>query len=151
MSEHCKQDGGFIGDAGCTHPNHQHSELVKSIMSGKPRMISEQDAETALKEGFYVPNPNGKRIGFGEDLLKHIEGDVSHGENDIVERKRRLMFAVATVTNPDKTDPNHRSIPGRTAYAKAFDDFGILVITGPDNETVDKVYTYFPRRSGKKR
>ena len=37
MSEHCPQDGGFIGDAGCTHPNHQHSELVKGIMSGDRR------------------------------------------------------------------------------------------------------------------
>lgn len=151
MSEHCPQDGGFIGDAGCTHPNHEHSELVKSIMSGSPRMISDVDASAALKEGFYVQNPNGKRVGFGEDLLKHIEGDTAHGENDIVERKRRLMFAVDTVQHPDKIETNHRNIPGRSAYAKAFDGFGILAITGPGKDTIDKVYTYFPRRSGKKK
>ena len=38
MSEHCKQDGGFIGDAGCTHPNHQHSELVRGLLAAsEPR------------------------------------------------------------------------------------------------------------------
>ena len=47
MSEHCPQDGGFIGDAGCTHPNHQHSELVKGIMSGKVSSVSEEDATAA--------------------------------------------------------------------------------------------------------
>ena len=52
MSEHCPQDGGFIGDAGCTHPNRQHSELVKGIIAnamprGRWRLISEADAEAA--------------------------------------------------------------------------------------------------------
>lgn len=48
MSEHCPQDGGFIGDAGCTHPNHQHSELVRGIMSGKASSVSEAEATAAL-------------------------------------------------------------------------------------------------------
>ena len=40
MSGHCPQDGGFIGDAGCTHPNHQHSEFVKSMLEAKtPRTV----------------------------------------------------------------------------------------------------------------
>ena len=77
MSEHCPQDGGFIGDAGCTHPNHQHSELVKGIMSGEPAMISPRDATAALNEGFYVKNPEGKQVGFGKKLLADlgIKGD----------------------------------------------------------------------------
>ena len=41
MSERCPYDGGFIGDAGCTHPNHRHSDLVRGIVSGEPKMISE--------------------------------------------------------------------------------------------------------------
>ena len=62
MSEHCLQDGGFIGDAGCTHPNHQHSDLVKSILSSSsnPHKISASDAESALIEGFYVKNQEKK-------------------------------------------------------------------------------------------
>ena len=73
MSEHCPQDGGFIGDAGCTHPNHKHSELVKRIMSGEPKMISAADATAALTEGFYVKNPEGKQVGFGKKLLVHLD------------------------------------------------------------------------------
>ena len=151
MSEHCPQDGGFIGDAGCTHPNHQHSELVKGIISGEPKLISVADAENALKEGFYVDDPSGKRVGFGNGLLEHIDNDPNHSPDDAAARKQRLMFAVKTVTNPDKTEKNHRSIPGRTAYAKAFDDFGILAITEPESDVIARVFTYFPRRGARKR
>ena len=78
MSGHCPQDGGFIGAAGCTHPNHQHSELVKGIIvnampRGRLHLISEADAEAALKEVFYVNDPTGKRVGFGKGLLEHID------------------------------------------------------------------------------
>ena len=156
MSEHCPQDGGFIGDAGCTHPNHQHSELVKGIIvnampRGRLHLISEAEAEAALKEGFYVNDPAGKRLGFGHGLLKHIDNDPNHAPEDAAARKQRLIYAVQTVTHPDKTEKNHRSIPGRTAYAKAFDDFGILAITEPESDVIAKVFTYFPRRGARKR
>ena len=156
MSEHCPQDGGFIGDAGCTHPNHQHSDLVKGIIvSAAPRgrlhLISEAEAEAALKEGFYVKNPEGKMVGFGHGLLEHINNDPNHAPADAKARKQRLIYAVQTVTHPDKTEKNHRSIPGRTAYAKAFDDFGILAITEPESNVIAKVFTYFPRRGARKR
>ena len=156
MSEHCPQDGGFIGDAGCTHPNHQHSELVKGIIAnaaprGHLHLISEAEAEAALTEGFYVKNPEGKQVGFGKGLLEHINNDTNHAPEDAKARKQRLIYAVQTVTHPDKTEKNHRSIPGRTAYAKAFDDFGILAITEPEADVIAKVFTYFPRRGGRKR
>ena len=156
MSEHCPQDGGFIGDAGCTHPNHQHSVLVTGIIvNAMPRghlhLISEADAEAALKEGFYVNDPSGKLVGFGHGLLEHIDNDPNHAPDDAKARKQRLIYAVQTVTHPDKTEKNHRSIPGRTAYAKAFDDFGILAITEPESDVIAKVFTYFPRRGARKR
>ena len=156
MSEHCPQDGGFIGDAGCTHPNHQHSELVQGIIvNAMPRghlhLISEAEAEAALKEGFYVNDQSGKRVGFGHGLLEHIKNDPNHAPEDAKARKQRLIYAVQTVTHPDKTEKNHRSIPGRTAYAKAFDDFGILAITEPESNVIAKVFTYFPRRGARKR
>ena len=75
MTEHCPKDGGFIGEAGCTHPNHEHSELVKSMLSGETRMVSEDDATAALREGFYIKNPNGKQLGFGPSPLALIEND----------------------------------------------------------------------------
>lgn len=156
MSEHCPQDGGFIGNAGCTHPNHQHSELVKGIIvnampRGRLHLISEAEAEAALKEGFYVNDPSGKRVGFGHGLLEHIDKDLNHAPGDAKARKQRLIYAVQTVTHPDKTETDHRSIPGRTAYAKAFDDFGILAITEPESNVIAKVFTYFPRRGARKR
>ena len=156
MTKRCPQDGGFIGDAGCSHPNHQHSELVKGIVAnaaprGHLHLISAADAEAALREGFYVDDPSGKRIGFGKGLLAHIDSDTTHSPEDAENRKRRLIYAVSTVTHPDKKEVNHRNIPGRTAYAKAFVDFGILAITEPESETIAKVFTFFPRRGGRKR
>ena len=156
MSEHCPQDGGFIGDAGCTHPNHQHSDLVKGVIAnaaprGHLHLISAADAEAALREGFYVDDPSGKRVGFGKGLLEHIDNDSNHSPQDAENRKKRLIYAVATVTHPDKTEKDHRSILGRTAYAKAFDDFGILAITEPESDTIARVFTFFPRRGGRKR
>lgn len=152
MSERCPQDGGFIGEAGCTHPNHEHSELVKRIIGdGKPVMLSVADAEDALKEGFIVNDPSGKRVGFGTGLLNHIDNDPNHSPGDAAARKQRLMFAVKTVMNPDKTEKDHRGIPGRKAYAKAFDEFGILAITEPESDVIAKVFTYFPRRGARKR
>ena len=152
MSEHCPQDGGFIGDAGCTHPNHQHSELVKGLLAAEePHMISPADCDAALTEGFYVRNPEGKQVGFGKKLLDHIDNDPNHAPADATARKQRLPFAIATVTHPDKVEKNHRSIPGRTAYAKAFEDFGILAITEPESDTIANVFTYFPRRGARKR
>ena len=52
MSDHCPQDGGFIGDAGCTHQNHQHSELVKKVLASasNPHEMSASDAEQLYEE-----------------------------------------------------------------------------------------------------
>ena len=145
MSEHCPQDGGFIGDAGCTHPNHQHSELVKGVIAAakakKPHSISASDAEVALKEGFYVDGLNGKRIGFGKSLLKHFNED-PHDPDDVKNRKRLLLFAVDTAMHPDKTTNNNRGIPGRTAYCKAFNSFGVIAITGKESEDIEYVFNY---------
>ena len=146
MSERCPYDGGFIGDAGCTHPNHRHSDLVRGIVSGEPKMISAEDATAALEEGFYVSNPDGKRVGFGKRLLAHIESDTAHGPGDVKARKERLAYAVATVSRPDKVENDHRGLPGRKAYAKSFDDFGILAVSEPNGEDIELVFTYFPRR-----
>ena len=116
MTKKCPQDGGFIGDAGCTHPNHQHSELVKKVISSSanPSMMSETDATDALTEGFYVSDPSGKRLGFGKGLLNHIDNDPNHAPGDAKARKERIQFAVATVTHKDRKETNHRMITGRT-------------------------------------
>ena len=151
MNERCSEDGGFIGEAGCTHPNHQHSELVKRITGAySPTMITATEAEAALREGFYIDDPNGERIGFGSKLLSHIDSDTQHAPKDQKNPKERLMFAVDTVARPDKMETNHRLIPGRTAYAKSYADFGILAITQKDSGIIDTI-TYFPRRNMKRK
>ena len=149
MTEHCPEDGAFIGDAGCTHPNHEHSALVNGIVADgkakKLRTISEADCDAALKEGFYVDGPNGKRIGFGKSLLKHFNED--HVKKDAIGRKQRLLYAVNAVMFPAKSEDNHRSIEGRTAYFKDFDGFGIQAITSKERDTIDYVFTYIPKRN----
>ena len=151
MSGHCPQDGGFIGDAGCTHPNHQHSELVKRLLSAKePREISSAECDAALKEGFYVSGQDGKRIGFGDALNRHLNVDHVSTSKDIENRKKRLMYAVAAVTAPDKTDNAHQGLEGRTAYLKSFDKFGIMAVADAEGKSIEHVFNIIPKRSLKK-
>ena len=147
MSEHCPQDGGFIGAAGCTHPNHRHSELVRGIMSGEPKMISAAEDTAALTEGFYANNPDGRRVGFGKKLLTHLD---THLEGDANARKARLMFAVKTVTRPAKVERDHKGFEGRTLYSKAFEKFGMVAISEKGGDTIEHVFTIIPNRRGKK-
>lgn len=147
MSTHCPQDGGFIGAAGCTHPHHAHSPLVKRILNAKtPQAIPSSDARTALREGFYIDAPNNERVGFGKKLLSHI---AAHYAADADARLSRLEFAIATVKSPDAIATNHRNLPNRTAYAKAFKDFGMLVITDKERQNIQMAFTFFPQRKEK--
>ncbi len=154
MSRHCPQDGGFIGEGGCTHPHHTHSALVNSLLSqaeaaSSPKLISTKQAESALKEGFYVTNPNGARVAFGEKLLSHLEND--HLKGDANGRKTRLAFAIQAVLRPDKMELNHKKLEGRTLYVKAYDSFGIMAITDKTTNTIEEVFTIIPDRKGGKR
>jgi hypothetical protein len=151
MSEHCTQDGGFIGQSGCTHPNHQHSDLVKSLLGEElPRMITSPECDIALKEGFFVQGANGKRIGFGLSLDRHLNQDHVSTPKDIENRKKRLMYAVFTVKNPDKIEHSHKGIVGRTAYIKSFDSFGIMALTDEGGENIEYVFNIIPKRNLKK-
>lgn len=145
---HCPKDGGFIGESGCSHPNHEHSPLVKYILAAKKaEPIKASYSRKALREGFYITAPNGDRIGFGSRLLAHID---SHHPNDSEKRLERLCFAVEAVRNPDAVERNHREIKGRTTYAKAFADFGIIVIADAEGD-VSQAFTFVPNRKGKAR
>lgn len=146
MSAHCPQDGGFVGAAGCTHPRRAHSPLVKKILAAKsPKKMLPEEVDAALGEGFYV-KCGSHRVGFGKRLLDHIN---AHHPNDAKERKTFLQFAVATVRDPDAVERNHRTVPGRTAYAKAFTDFGLLVIADK-HRNINDVFTFVPKRKMKK-
>lgn len=148
MSTHCPQDGGFIGAAGCTHPHHAHSPLVKRIINAKtPQAIPSSDARTALHEGFYIDAPNKERVGFGRKLLSHID---AHYTADADARLSRLEFAIATVKSPDCVETHHRDLPSRTAFAKAFKDFGMLVITDKERQNVQYAFTIIPKRKRSK-
>lgn len=150
MRKHCPQDGGFVGDAGCTHPNHRHSELVRRIVAeavARPRRVTSGEAEAALREGFYVSGPGGTRVGFGKRLLEHID---AHGEKDAAGRKTFLEFAVNAVGSPDRVDAGHRGLEGRTAYAKRFREFSMLVISDKKTNSVEEVFTIVPKRGGGK-
>lgn len=149
MPDRCPKDGGFIGEAGCTHPNHEHSELVKRLLAtgDSPAEISVEDAEAALKEGFYADGPNG-RVGFGPKLLEHLD---THAPKDAEGRKKRLAFAIATVGKPDKVETKHQGLDGRTAYVRSFDGIGVLVVTDKSGKGVEDVFTFVPKRGLKKR
>ena len=58
MSEHCPQDGGFVGEAGCTHPNHH------KIEDQRRRKILLPYAIATVKGGKRGRNPKGGRDSF---------------------------------------------------------------------------------------
>lgn len=150
MSEHCPQDGGFIGECGCTHPNHEHSEFVKGLLSAKtPVEISVDDFDKAIAEGFYVDSPSG-RVGFGKHILNDWE-DGKHNPKDIENRKKRLAFAVDAVRSPDEMDDDHQGYKGRTAYVKRFEQFGVVVVSDPSKHNFAVTFTYIPKRSLRKK
>ena len=139
MSDHCPKDGGFIGDAGCTHPNHEHSEQLKRLLSGKPRTISPRECDAALAEGFYVNTAYNTRVGFGAQLAEHIN---HHGHRDRIRRKVNLLYAVATVKG-GKRGPNPKGGPGSSAYARVIDGRRFLVLTD-DHGNVEDVFDIIP-------
>ena len=146
MSDHCKQDGGFIGDAGCTHPNHQHSELVKGLLASKAHPISPADCEAALREGFYVNTAFNTRVGFGAQLMEHIK---HHSKADQNRRKVNLLYAVATVKS-GKRGPNPKGGPGSFAYARNIDGKRFLVLTD-EHGNVEDVFDIIPRGARRRR
>ena len=149
MSTHCPQDGGFIGAAGCTHPRHAHSPLVKRILNAKtPTHITDAEARRALKEGFYVDLPNGERVGFGKTLLNHLD---AHHHTDADARLKHLEYAIDTIRHPDGVEKKHRLIQGRTAYAKAYKNFGMLVLADTETGLVKQAFTFFPNRKGRQK
>lgn len=154
MSAHCPKDGGFIGAAGCTHPHHVHSPLVRKILkqSVSPTLISVEDADAALREGFYVKSKDGRRVGFGKNLIRHLDIDHAASIKDANARKQRLLFAIKSITDADKIERGHKGIKGRTAYAKSFDGFGILALSDRANRNIEYVFNFFPdRRMGLKK
>lgn len=159
MSEHCPQDGGFVGECGCTHPNHRHSDLVRKILDAKtPAFVSEEDGDKALREGFYVAtnDADGKTrsVGFGGKILDHWndkrEGH-THDPKDVKARKERLAFAVDAVRSYDRTETNHRDYPGRRIYFKAYDRFGMTVVADPSHGDRVDAFTYIPKRGDRKK
>lgn len=139
MSGRCPQDGGFIGNAGCTHPNHQHSELVKGLLSSKPRTISPADCDAALREGFYVNTAFNSRVGFGAQLAEHID---HHNPADQRRRKINLLYAIATVKG-GKRGRNPKGGPGSFAYARNIDGRKFLVLTD-EHGIVEDVFDIIP-------
>ena len=146
MSNNCPQDGGFIGKSGCKHPNHEHSSLVKDIMSSRSlRQITPSECDSALEEGFYVNVAGGERVGFGRQLAEHI---AHHGAADQRRRKTKLMYAVKTV-KAGRKQRNPQGGPNSYRYAMAFDGFGILVLTD-DHGDVQDVFDIIPNNKGGK-
>jgi hypothetical protein len=139
----CPKDGGFIGSAGCTHPNHEHSELVKRLLAaGAPRPIDPADCDAALREGFYVNTKTGERVGFGPQLVEHLK---HHSKADQRRRKRLLPYAIKTVTS-GKRKPNPQGGKGSWKYAKWFEEggFGLLVLTDAHGD-VEDVFDIIPK------
>lgn len=146
MPEQCPKDGGFIGSCGCTHPNHEHSALVKQVIadSRDPYEIEPDDAAAALEEGFYVNSRHGTRVGFGRQLLEHIRD--SHDPDEADNRLAKLLYAVDTAKT-GRRKPNPQGGAGSFGYAKQFRGFRILVLTDTEG-VVERAFTFFDKGAG---
>jgi|GEM_PF-1552961 len=151
-AQHCPQDGGFIGKCGCTHRNHEHSELVKGLLmdAQTPHKISVEDADAALEEGFYVTSKEGVRVGFGTPLKEHIELP-SHSVSDQKERKRCLLFALDTVQTTEPEERDHQNRKGRNRYIKMMDAKKAMFVVTDKDGNADFAKTIIPRPPAKKR
>ena len=83
-----------------------------------PRLITPQQADAELDQGFFVPNQNGERIRFGAELKKKLDDKVI-GETDRNARKQRLHWAkLAVADGKPETSSKHGN--SRTIYSKTF-------------------------------
>lgn len=135
MSEHCPECGAFIGKCGCTNPKHPHSDATRELLKKeKPEKVSVEACEAALKEGFYIEDKDGNKVGFGPPLLVHI--DKHHASAaDRKDRKEHLLFAIDAVRNYDARVLDERKGEVRPTYFKRFpgqESKGIIAIGAPE-------------------
>lgn len=150
MPDQCPQDGGFIGNSGCTHQNHRHSEHVSRLLAAarNPYELDDPaDAEKALREGFYVQTRWSTRVGFGTGLLEHID---EHPGAQALDRKKKLLYAIKTV-RAGKRAPNKKGGSDSYGYAMNFpsEGFGMLVLTD-SHGNVEDAFTFY-KTEGKAR
>ena len=154
MSKHCKKDGAFIGDAGCTHPNHVHSELVTRLLSQKARRITPQECDALLNEGVYIESSENRRVGFGKSLKRHLD---EHGGRDRLERKANILFAIATVKGTRPVTHDEKGFEGRTKWVnRSYSDKIIMVVSTRDTKAaqegcLDIDYVFTMRKEDKKK
>ncbi|MGN1360348.1 MAG: hypothetical protein ACI4X9_07870, partial [Kiritimatiellia bacterium] len=122
----CPQDGGFVGEDGCTHPNHIRRNLRKKAAkwAKKPDYMDPEEARKAIETGFEVTDSSGLVFTFGESLKRHLD---EHSEKDRSGRYSRLQYAVAAVNSPIR-EVNHRNFPGRIACCQVIDQKHIVVL-----------------------
>lgn len=145
MPEQCPQDGGFIGSCGCTHPNHEHSELVKAVLedSHDPYPIEPEQCTAALEEGFYVSTRFNTRVGFGKDLLRHLE---EHDPEKADERKALLLYAVDTART-GRRGPNPSGEPDSFSYAKKYEDGTKILLLTDKEGIVERAFTFYDKNA----
>lgn len=142
-----------MGDAGCAHPNHEHSEFVKKLLASKPHPITPRECDALLREGVYVESSEHRRVGFGKSLLRHLGDD--HGSKDAAERKRNILFAIATVRSTKPTTHNEEGFSGRVKWVnRSYKDKIIMVISTPEtkaakNANLDIDYVFTMRKEKK--
>lgn len=156
MPENCPIDGCFIGKCGCTSERHLRSDKTEKLIEESAsaetlRKITPEEADAALKEGFYVTNSDGGRTGFGLDLKDHIERTADN-QKQINDRKAALLFAMNAVRDTAPTERNHQGRHGRNRYSRLMDDGNaVIVVSDPDGTNIEKVFTVFPSRKEGKR
>lgn len=134
MSDRCPDCGAFVGKCGCTNPKHPHSAATSDLLGReKPEKVTVAECEAALKEGFYVEDRDGNRVGFGRPLLAHIDRHHASAA-DRKDRKEHLLFAVDAVRDCDTFAVVERKGEARPVYFKRFGGGGegVVAVCAPE-------------------
>lgn len=140
----CPQDGGFVGDDGCTHPNHIRRNLQNKVAkwAQNPSRMDPEEARKAIETGFEVTDSGGLVFTFGENLKRHLD---EHSEQDRSGRYSRLQYAVAAVNSPIR-EANHRNFPGRIACCQVIDPKHIVVLLADRSGEAVTAFDIIPGR-----
>lgn len=140
---HCDKCGAFIGKCGCTNPECRRSEKTQSLIDKEtPEKITEAECDDALKEGFYIRDKEGNKVGFGEPLLIHLDKDKN--EEDRRDRKEHLLFGMDAVRHYDSRKVHEIDGEKRPTYFKRLEGKkkGIVVVAGPENSDDEGLIHY---------
>lgn len=128
--KHCPADGAFIGDDGCTHPNHQ-----------SPKKLTFEEARKLLSTHPIVTDPTGQKVRFGGRLEYHLSEKTEDEQN---RRLAKLEYALDAVRTT-KPILHPRGLMDRNVYIKSTSEKNSIMVFVDNSGEVQEVFDVFTK------